>query len=243
MERPAGGVVDLLALVKPFRNQILLALSRADRSLLARGLEHVTLEVGQSIEQANRPIEQVYFPDSGIISVVATWDNSQIGIGLIGREGMSATAVVLGDHRSPNEACVLMAGGAHRISAQRLRIALATSKTLRQRLQRYALAFMTQIAQTAFANGKAGIEVRLARFLLMVRDRQDDDDLRLTHAVIAEMLGVRRSGVTDALNDLERKHLIGAKRSLITSLNRKGLVALAGGLYGVPESEYDRLLC
>lgn len=242
MERPAVGVVDLLALVVPFRNQILVALSRADRALLSRGLEEILLEVGQSIKQANRAIEHVYFPDSGIISVVAKWDNSQIEIGLIGREGMSGTAVVLGNHRSPNEASVLVAGRAYRITAQRLRIALEGSKTLRQRLQRYALAFMVQIEQTAFANGKAGIEVRLTRLLLMVRDRQDGDDLHLTHTVIAEMLGVRRPGVTAAMHNLEGKHLICAQRGLITILDRKGLVALAGGLYGVPESEYDRLL-
>lgn len=231
-----------MALVTPFRNQILLAFSHANRALLSAGLEKITLEVGQSIKQANRPIEHVYFPDSGIISVVAKWDNNQVQIGLIGREGMSSTAVVLGNDRSPNEAFVLMAGSAHRITAQDLRIALEASKTLRQRMQRYTLAFMVQVAQTAFAHGTGLIKARSARLLLMVHDRQDGDNLHLTHESISMMLGVRRPGVSDALTELESKHLISAKRGCITILDRKGLVALAGGLYGVPEAEYDRLL-
>ncbi len=103
--------------------------------------------------------------------------DDEIEAGLIGWEGMSGAAVVLGNHRSPNDAYVQMAGSAHRIAAKRLREALDVSKTLRQRLQRFAHVFMVQIAQTAFANGKATIDERLARWLLMVHDREDYDDL------------------------------------------------------------------
>ena len=224
------------------RNQILLALSRADRALLSPGLEPVELEIGKSVEKANKPIEHVYFPDSGVISVVAKSGRSQIEVGLIGREGMSGTSIVLGNHRSPNQAYVQMAGSAHRIAANRFRVALEDSKSLRQRMQRYALVFMVQIAQTAFANGSATMDERLARWLLMAHDRQDSDDLRLTHEVLAITLGVRRTGVTDRLHALESKGLIRATRGAITIRDRKGLRGLAGGLYGVPEAEYDRLL-
>ncbi len=224
------------------RNQILLALSRPDRALLSPGLEQIELERRQTIKQANLPIEHVYFPDSGIISVVVKSPDDQIEVGLIGREGMSGTAVVLGNHRSPNDAYVQMAGSAHRITAKRLRIALKASATLRQRMQHYTHVFMVQIAQTAFAGGTARIGDRLARLLLMVHDRQDGADLCLTHELIAVMLGVRRPGVTDALHELEGKGFIRAKRGAIAIIDRKRLVAFAGNVYGVPEAECDRLL-
>ncbi len=224
------------------RNQVLLGLSKADRVLLWPMLEDVALDLRDPIETANTSIKHVYFPDSGIISVVAKSADDQIEAGLIGREGMSGTAVLLGNHRSPNDAYVQLTGSAHRITAKNLRVALEASKTLRQRMQRYAHVFMVQIAQTAFANGMARIEERLARWLLMAHDRQDDDEIHLTHEFIAIMLGVRRSGVTDALHALEGQGLIRASRGVVRVVNRKGLIALARGTYGVPESEYRRLM-
>lgn len=101
---------------------------------------------------------------------------------------------------------------------------------------------MTQVAQTAFANGAATVEHRLARWLLMAQDRQASDELQLTHEFISIMLGVRRSGVTDALHELERKRLIRGARGVIEIRNRSRLVALAGGIYGVPEAQYERLI-
>ncbi|PZO51186.1 MAG: hypothetical protein DCF16_11600 [Alphaproteobacteria bacterium] len=228
--------------VANYRNQLLLGLSKADRRLLAPSLEPVELELRRSIEKPNTPITHVYFPESGIISVVATAAQQQIEVGLIGREGMSGTAVLLGDHRSPSDVYVQLAGTANRISTKHLTQALEASKTLRERLQRYAYVFMVQIAQTAFANGTAKIDARLARWLLMAHDRQDDDELFLTHEFIAVMLGARRPGVTDALNKLEGKGLITAERGVIRIVRRKGLIALAGGAYGVAEAEYARLL-
>lgn len=228
--------------VAKYRNRLLRASSKADLALLTPWLEPVELKLRQSIEQANKPIRHVYFPESGIISVVAKSAGDQIEAGLIGREGMSGAAVVLGNHRSPNDAYVQMSGSGHRISAARLREALDESKGLHRRLQRFAHVLMVQIAQTAFANGKARIDERLARWLLMVHDREGDDHLALTHEFIAVMLGVRRSGVTDALHELEGKGLIRASRGAIEMVSRKGLIALAGGIYGVPEAEYERLL-
>jgi CRP-like cAMP-binding protein len=228
--------------IPKYKNQILAGLSRADRALLSPHLVPIDLPLRQSIEKANASIEHIYFPESGIISVVARSADDQIEAGLVGREGMSGTAVVLGNHRSPNDAFVQLSGSAHRISAKHLREALDASKTLRQRMQRFAHVFMVQIAQTAFANGKAQIDVRLARWLLMVHDRNDYDDLRLTHEFIAVMLGVRRSSVTEAVQGLEGRGLIRADRGVVRILKRKGLLTLAGGIYGVPEAEYKRLI-
>jgi CRP-like cAMP-binding protein len=228
--------------VAKYQNRLLLALSKADLALLTPWLEPAELVLRQSIEQAHKPIRHAYFPESGIISVVAKSADDEIEAGLIGWEGVSGSAVILGNHRSPNDAYVQMAGNAHRISGKRLREALDVSKSLRQRMQRFAHVFMVQVAQTAFANGKSKIGDRLARWLLMVHDRQDGDELSLTHEFIAVMLGVRRSGVTDALHELEDKGLIRASRGAIRILSRKGLIALAGGIYGVPEAEYERLM-
>jgi len=226
----------------PVRNQLLLGLSRADRSLLWPKLEQVTLEVGHAVEKANTSIRFVYFPDDSVISVVARSTEDQIEAGLIGREGMSGTAVVLGNHRSPNDAYAQLPGSAHRISAKNLRVALDIRKSLRLRFQRFAHVFMMQIAQTAFANGTARIEERLGRWLLMVHDRQHDDEIHLTHEAIAETLGVRRSGVTDGLHGLEGRGLIRAKRAVVRIVNRRGLATLVRRIYGVPEAEYRRLI-
>jgi CRP-like cAMP-binding protein len=222
-------------------NKLLRALSHDDLALLG-ALEPIELDLRHPVEQANQTIEHVYFPDSGIISVVAKSADDQIEAGVVGREGMTGTAVVMGNHRSPNDAYVQMAGAGHRVPAQRVRDAVETSSSLRQLMQRYAQVFMVQVAQTALANGRAKIEERLARWLLMAHDRQDDDDLRLTHEFIAIMLGVRRPGVTDALHQLEAKSLIRSNRGAIRIVDRAGLLGVAGGAYGVPESEYKRLL-
>jgi len=228
--------------VQKYQNRILLALSKSDRALILPLLDLVELELGQPIEKANKRIEHAYFPESGIISVVVKSGDDQIEVGLIGREGVSATAVALGNDRSPHDSYVQMAGSAYRISVKNLRQAMETSKTPRLRLDRFAHVLMVQIAQTAFANGKATVDSRLARWLLMVHDRQDGNELVLTHEFIAVMLGVRRAGVTDALHTLEGEGLIRGGRGVIRIVNRKGLVVLAGSLYGVPEAEYERLM-
>lgn len=228
--------------VPKYRNQLLHGLSKVDRGLISPWLEAVELKLGQAIEEANTPISHVYFLEQGIISVAAKSSGGQIQAGLIGREGMTGTAILLGNHRSPNDASVQMAGSAQRMSAKQLRVALETSKSLRQRFQRFSHVFMVQIAQTALAASKTRLNIRLARWLLMVHDRQDADELALTHELVAVVLGVRRSGVTDALHELESNGLIRASRGVIRIVNRRGLIALAGGTYGVPEAEYQRLM-
>lgn len=231
--------------VSKFQNRLLRGLSTSDQRLLSSELEPIELPIGLAVEKANTRVKHAYFPEAGIISVVAratTDEADQIEAGLIGREGMSGGAIVLGDHQSPNEAYVQMPGHAYRIVGASLREALGSSASLRARLQLFSQVFMVQITQTALANGKANIEKRLARWLLMSHDRGDDDELQLTHEFIAIMLGVRRSGVTDALHELESKKLVRAGRGLIRISNRAGLEQFAGPIYGVPEAEYVRML-
>jgi CRP-like cAMP-binding protein len=171
-------------------NTLLTLLPAADWALIAPKLETVELTHRQPIEAANEPIEHAYFPTEGIISIVAkTLTGQQIEAGIIGREGMSGLAIVMSNHRSPNDAFVQLAGRAVRMSSDDLREVLGQNTAFRELAQRFVQVFMTQMAQTALANGRSKIEERLARWLLMVQDRLDDSNLTLTHEFIALMLG------------------------------------------------------
>jgi CRP-like cAMP-binding protein len=218
------------------------SLAPGDLSLLKPHLETLDLPVRHVVEAANKPIKHVYFPTSGIVSVVATGPKDrQIEVGIIGSEGMSGISIVLGDDRSPNETFVQVAGAGIRIASDNVRRAMEKSSAMRLCFSQYAQAFMVQTAHTALANGRAKVEQRLARWLLMANDRLEGDELPLTHEFLAVMLGVRRAGVTTTLHLLESQRLISMERGRIMMANRAGLEELANGLYGVPEAEYRRL--
>lgn len=223
-------------------NRILSRLSKTDFALVESQLSPVDLPLRKQLEVSRRPIEHLYFPDSGILSVVANGDDKRsIEVGLIGREGMSGLAVVMGTDRSPHQTFVQSAGRGWRIKSDDLREAIGKSVTLHQRFLLYAHAFLLQTGYTAMANGRSKIEDRLARWLLMAHDRTDGDTLSLTHEFLSVMLGVRRPGVTHALNLLERIGLIHASRGTITIIDRDGLIENSNGAYGMPEAEFNRL--
>jgi CRP-like cAMP-binding protein len=225
------------------RNHLLAAMSPGDLALLVPHLEPLAVETRHSIEQRNRPIKHVYFMEEGIASVVAVGnDGKEIEVGLIGREGMSGIVVVMGNHRSPHNVYVQVRGQAQRLGVTEFREALEASPTMHTLLLKFAQSFMVQTAHTAIANGRANVEERLARWILMASDRVDGHELPLTHEFLALMLGVRRAGVTVALNELEGRALIKANRGHITMLDRKGLIKVANGYYGVPEAELRRLM-
>ena len=135
-----------------------------------------------------------------------------------------------------------MAGRAQRIPTGKLRQAMQSSASLHATFLGFAQAFLTQTAQTSLANGRANVEQRLARWLLMAEDRIGDKNLALTHEFLSIMLGVRRSGVTDALHKLEGASLVRSTRGMVVIRDREGLKVLAAGFYGVSESELDRLV-
>jgi len=197
----------------------------------------------KDMERPNRQIETVYFMEAGIASVVAVQsDETRVEVGLIGREGMSGIAVVLGGDQSPHSTYIQVAGEAQRITINELRKAMRASEALHGLLLKFAHAFMVQTAQTAIANARAHIDQRLARWILMAHDRTGNTDLPLTHEFLALMPGVRRAGVTEALQSLKRKKLIDTGRNQIMMLNRKGIERAAGHSYGLPEKEYRRLI-
>src|SRR5215204_358860 len=224
------------------RNHLLSALNRDDFDLLQPDLEPVALDLRQWLIEAGEPIQQVYFPEHGIVSILADTSEGQIEVGLIGPEGMAGLPVVLGIDRSPHGYLVQAAGEALRIPAQDLRTALRHSPSLQAGLLRYAHALMVQTAETAFANAGFTIEARLARWILMTDDRLAREDLPLTHDFLSMMLGVQRPGVTIAVQTLEANRLIRAKRGSITVLNRTGLEAIADSAYGVSEAEYASVM-
>jgi CRP-like cAMP-binding protein len=225
-----------------FRNSLLAALSTADRRLLAPALEPATLAPGQTIESSGRPIAHICFPESGCVSVIAQAPgNRRIEVGLVGYEGMTGLGLVLGDNRAVNEVVVRVAGNGWRLSADSAHNLIRMSSSLYQLLLRYVHAFIAQASQTALAHGRAKLEERLARWLLMSQDRFKADKLITTHGLVAETLGVRRAGVTLALHMLESKGLIKSMRNQIIICDRHGLSEQANGSYGIAEAVYGRL--
>ena len=217
-------------------NHILSRLSGADLRLLERHLEPVDLPVRRQLEERNKRVEHVYFPESGFASVVANGVRN-IEVGIIGREGMSGLSVVMGSDANPvNETYIQIAGQGQRMAATALRDAIGASVSLHQVMLRYAHTFMVQTSQTALANGRSKIEERLARWLLMAADRVEGE-LALTHEFLSVMLAVRRSGVTTALQELARTGLVSHRRGFVTILDREGLEEISNGTYTALKSD------
>lgn len=224
-------------------NRTLLMLERADFAALKPHLEPVDLRLRQKIDLPGRPITHVYFVEHGIVSVVAIGPNRlPIEVGVVGFEGFTGLPAVLGGDRSPLDTYVQVAGSANRIEVAALTGAMERSPSLTAALNRYVQAFLVQVSQTALANGRARLEERLARWLLMAQDRLQSDELSLTHEFLALMLAVRRPGVTVALSLLQDQGFVKVKRGKIVILQREALLEIADKFYGVAEAETDRLL-
>ena len=226
-----------------FRNVLLDSLSASDLAALRPKLEPVSLARRQILELPASAVSAVVFPESGIVSVMARAPHDhRIEVGLVGFDGMTGFGAVLGDELAINESIVQVPGRGWRMAAGSLVASMRERPSLSALLLRYVQAFMAQTTQTALANGRSKLEERLARWLLMSHDRFDSNELGITHDFLAQMLGVRRAGVTIALQILESKRLIRARRSHITILDRAGLRYEANGSYGVAELVYDRLI-
>jgi CRP-like cAMP-binding protein len=219
-------------------NRILSRLSRQDLALLEPHLEAVDLPVRKPLEARRKRIDQVYFIESGFASVVANGTSKpSIEVGIIGREGMTGLAIILGSNRAQHATYIQVAGKGLRISAARLREADGRSNTLHRAMLRFVHAFLAQTTTTALANGRSKIEERLARWLLMANDRINGDDVPLTHEFLSLMLGTHRPGVTIAVQALEKAGLITTRRSHITIVDRKALEKSSNGTYVRPNDE------
>ncbi len=225
------------------RNRLLKAFPPEDFARIAPHLESTDLPMQEPLIRSGVAVEHLYFPEDGICSITASGSDGRVEVGMIGREGVVGVVPVLtGGGQVPHDHFVQVPGLAHRIGAGPLCAAIEESDPLRRLLLRYLQVEVVQVRQTAFANASFTIEARLARWLLMCHDRLDGDDVLIKHEFLGMMLGVQRSGVTLALQNLEGAGRIRSRRGCITVLDRTLLEALAEGSYGVPEAEYARLI-
>jgi len=225
------------------RNRLLQKLTPEDWALIGPQLEPVTLKERQIIEVPNKPITHVYFIENGVVSVVAVnAEDHRIEVGVIGNEGLTGVPLIMGDSRAQHSTYMQIGGSGLRMPADKFCAALHQSESLNVLMLKSAQAFMIQTAHTALANGRAKLEERLARWLLMARDRLDSAAVPLTHEFLAVMLGVRRAGVTVALHSFERRGLIATRRGQLTLVDRNGIEQVAGSFYGIPEAELKRLM-
>lgn len=227
----------------PIINLLLDSLPRKERDRVMAHCEPVELVFGKVLCEPDRPFRHLYFPLSGFISLVTTMGTHKpLELGLIGNEGMLGVTQLLGVNTAPSSAVVQGSGSALRISPLQLRQALQECPRLLRTLKRYLFVLMAQLSQNVACAHFHEVEPRLARWLLMSQDRAHSETLQLTHEYLAEMLGVRRSGVSIAAAELQRCKLIDYSRGRITILNRQGLEAVACECYDALNEDYTRLL-
>ena len=215
----------------PKNNRILSALPETEYRRLLDLLEPVNLSLNEILLEARQKSEYLYFPTQGIVSLVSVMDdNSTTEIGLIGKEGMVGTLQFLGDGISNSQTVVQVKGTAMRIEDSVLRVEFERSKTLQKLLLGYALKLFNQVSQGAACNNHHSVKQRTARWLLMLDDRSDDT-LSMTQQLLSQMLGVRRTGVTEVANEIKQQGIINYQRGKITILNRQALEAIACQCY------------
>lgn len=224
-----------------FNNRLLRALGPGPSDKLVPMLTKVTLGLRDVIETRGEPVKHVYFPENGVISVVAQAGDKSTEAGLAGNEGMTGAQLLLGDPMSPNGCMVQLAGDGYRMKADDFVSFTRQHQDFREYLLKYLQTFLIQSSQTSLAM-RASLEQRLARWLLMIHDRASGPRLELTHEFLGLMLATRRAGVTVPLHELEGKALLKATRGVVTITDRPGLEELAGPYYGIAESEYRRIM-
>jgi CRP-like cAMP-binding protein len=195
-------------------------------------LERIRCEREQVLMDADSPLEHVFFPDSGVVSVVAVYaDGSIIEMATIGREGCTGMQAVLGAETSSVRLLVQIPGDAARISRAAFTRAMGSMPSFEGLMYAYVQAFMEQVMVSVACNGAHSLKQRLARWLLMMRDRADDDALQITQNLLGEMLGVQRPTITNAARELEGAGLIARGRRQVTILDRQGLLAASCECY------------
>lgn len=221
-------------------NRVLASLTAADYRRLKAQLEPVTLKFGEVLYQPGKTIRYVYFPIDSLISLLTAVDKRRtLEVGMVGNEGMAGMPFILGMGVSGVRALVQGAGSALRMDARSFQIEFDHNPSLQQALYRYTYALMAQISQTAACNRFHDAEARLARWLLMTRDRVRSDEFPMTHEFLAHMLGLRREGVSEAAGELKRRKLITYARGKMNITNPKGLKAASCSCYQIVNTAYE----
>jgi CRP-like cAMP-binding protein len=215
-------------------NQLLAALPKKDYQALQHHLEEIPLVFEEILYQPNVLISDVYFPNSGIVSLLAAVNGrATLEVGLVGKEGILGLAVFMGVSNSHNRAVVQGVGSAMKMKATAFRKQCNDGGVLPRLLRRYSHSLMTQITQSAVCNQFHSVDARLARWLLMTHDRMGNDEFQLTQDFLSNMLGVRREGVSRAAADLQKRKMIEYSRGRLKVLDRAGLEATSCGCYEV----------
>ncbi len=231
------------AVHSPRQNRLLDALPQADFARIASHLELITLKLGDVLYEPGVQLRYVYFPTSSIISLLYVMeDGASAEIAIVGNEGMLGISLFMGGESTPSRAVVQSAGSAFRLRAKLLKSEFGRFGPTMSLLLRYTQALITQMAQTAVCNRHHSVDQQLCRWLLLSLDRLASNELTMTQELIANMLGVRREGVTEAAGKLQDAGLIQYRRGKITVLDRAGVEARSCECYQVVKREFDRLL-
>lgn len=230
-------------LSEPRDNQLLAALPVPEYQRWLPALEPVTLTLGQVIYESGATLDHVVFPTTAIVSLLYVMeDGASAEIAVVGREGMVGVALFMGGGSTPSRAVVQSAGHGFRLEAQLMKDEFNRAGPVLHLLLRYTQALITQMAQTAVCNRHHSLNQQLCRWLLLSMDRLSGNELVMTQELIANMLGVRREGVTEGALELQKAGLIRYARGHITVLDRAGLERATCECYAVVKKEYDRLL-
>ena len=227
----------------PRQNHLLDALPAAERARIFPHLELVPMPLGHSVCEPGMSMRHVYFPTTCIVSLLYVMeDGASAEIAVVGNEGIVGVSLFMGGETTTSRAVVQSAGHAYRLTAQHLKDSFFLAGPVQRLLLRYTQALLTQMSQTAVCNRHHHLDQQLCRWLLLSLDRLSSNELTMTQELIANMLGVRREGVTEAAGNLQRAGLIHYSRGKITVLDRPGLEARVCECYQVVKDEFDRLL-
>src|SRR5436190_2222151 len=227
----------------PRQNHLLAALPAAESERLSPQLELVPMPLGEALYESGGKLQHVYFPTTSIVSLLYVLENgASAEIAVVGNEGILGISLFMGGETTPSRAVVQSAGYAYRLKASLMKKEFERGGPLQYLLLRYTQALITQMAQTAVCNRHHSVEQQLCRWLLLSLDRLPSNELSMTQELIANMLGVRREGVTEAAGKLQAERMIEYSRGKITVLDRQKLEARACECYAVVKRESDRLL-
>jgi CRP-like cAMP-binding protein len=227
----------------PQQNRLLAALPETEFKRLLPELELVSMPLGQVLYESGGRLRHLYFPTTSIVSLLYVMeDGASAEIAVVGNEGILGVSLFMGGETTPSRAIVQSAGHGYRLKANLLKEEFRRAGPVMDLLLRYTQALITQMAQTAVCNRHHSIEQQLCRWLLLSLDRLSTLELKMTQELIANMLGVRREGVTEAAGNLQRAGIIRYSRGRITVLSRERLEHAVCECYGVVKQEFDRLL-